>query len=136
MKTPEDWFTDFYPVPAGKIERGFIPALEHSLKKWKGLTTEVMWEYGLIKALKSGNLRAASNFKRVFEINAGSCALCHQYIDPLTVNPCAACPIYRMSGKKCADEYVTWHRSGNASPMIKLLEDTLTWAKEKSDEHT
>lgn len=106
----ETWIAEYYPVPADECPKEH--AAQHSLHKWRGLTQEALAEHGVIRY---GDVA-------VIYIDSSTCALCEHYA-------CHSCPIVKMRGRTCQPEYEKWLRTGDASPMIRLLEQVA--AKEK-----
>lgn len=117
----ESWMDEFYPEIVSGVKRTNLEALNHSLKKWEGLTTENMERHDVsIRKLEDGG--------RGLYIDSSSCALCYKH---MWVSKCRTCPIYKSNGVGCADgviedtyvysEWGAWSNDGNPQPMIDLL---------------
>jgi hypothetical protein len=79
----ESWKEEFYNVDAGDTCKA--QAVEHSLRKWKGLTKESLRRHGLSRV--------------PIEISSYTCALCLHYYDEEP--ECNACPIVKVTGREC-----------------------------------
>ena len=126
----ETWREEFYPVePSKKMTKR--QAVEHSLKKWQGLSKgnlnkhKVYKEYSYIKYENDD-----------FRIDGFSCALCYKYLDYSLSSPddCKKCPLFKTLGHPCDKDmnlnvvgspYNIWRNTGNPRPMIKALKQTL-----------
>jgi hypothetical protein len=127
-KQSQAWLAKFYPVDA--MESTKQNAVEHALRKWRGLTSHVLQEYDLYLddhvVAKRG-----PNGKTVLEIGADSCSLCHHYLE----GDCIKCPLYKaLNGRKCDysaidDEplspYRQFRENGSPDKMIAALEKCL-----------
>lgn len=124
------WKKEYYPVPAE--ESDISAAIEHSLRKWKGLRPEALKEHQV--TCESGLLRSCDfattshQTRPYFPIDAESCSLCvHYYCDGTTT--CGYCPLYATLGDRCDEEstspYMVFLKTRDPEPMIKALEDTL-----------
>ena len=133
----KSWLQEFYPVDCDDASiKTNLQAVQHSLQKWRGLTPEQLqkhrvnvnqgngWRSGrLLSGRSNGGLR----------INDQSCSLCqkHSYSDN-----CKACPISRVTGRRCDQKTYDptkdvwkspWHEfqdNCNPAPMIAVLERT------------
>jgi len=85
------WKQEFYTTPA-TTPQDKLSAIEHSLKKWRGLTKENLERH-----------QVAKNNKFIFDIKdktdalliaGSSCALCCLYY----LDGCEGCPLYRSLG--------------------------------------
>ncbi len=123
------WKEEFYPVkPSLKMTK--VQAIEHSLKKWEGLTRTNLKKHGLYITKYGHNL---SDDIENFIISSDSCALCHKYLyEQPEGNPedCAVCPLYATLGKGCGDgdendPYTYWSKGCDPKPMIKALKKCL-----------
>jgi hypothetical protein len=137
----ETWRRHCYPVPAHEAVGSVQEALEHGLRKWKGLRPEVLEQYGL-KARNSVVIRM-QDYRPVFDVDGSSCALCKIFRRSVPF-PCSGCPILfypvigdsgRPSsvGLRCdeySSPYYTFLRTGDPGPMIRALEEALE--REKS----
>ena len=41
------WKKEFYPISASRVRKDAIAAIEHSLRKWRGLTKDQMKRHGV-----------------------------------------------------------------------------------------
>ena len=81
----ETWKAEFYPIEADKTTKE--QAIEHSLRKWQGLTPENLKKHGVIHERFAGvidenDFRAGKPtymYPEAVPIDAGTCALCHHY---------------------------------------------------------
>ena len=127
----DTWKQEFYPVPASEVENDQVAATEHSLRKWRGLTTENLTRHDL-----------ACTPPEIYDANPGkthdyfcfgeyTCALCRHYFkSPDDDTPtCVTCPLYEtLQGHTCdydGQPYSVWIRTGDPQPMITALEETL-----------
>lgn len=120
----ETWKAEFYPIEASKVL--VEDAVQHSLRKWRGLTKENLKKHGVKQDGNSiydvfGSLR----------LNYGSCALCFHY--ECSVSDCPGCPLVSVLGTRCDicvnrdDEHIVspyrefiWRN--DPLPMIEALE--------------
>lgn len=123
--TMQTWKREYYPVPAHKVETK-EQAIEHSIKKWEGLTKEALEKHGINKE-EEGNYIYYN--LTTFNIDVDSCALCYLYLNGDNYNPCAGCPLYQ-SGNGCMrknkNPYDEWVNNNNASLMVNALRALLT----------
>lgn len=111
------YYSELDPVnpPKGRA------AIEHSLKKWRGLRPEVLQEHELCQD--------SADHRYIFEefesdpdgmwIDCSSCALCLEFH-----SDCERCPIEGACEEPDA-EFVLWMDSGDPEPMIQRLEEAL-----------
>lgn len=137
----ESWKREFYPTPAANATNDDITAIEHSLKKWVGLSKSNLDKHNLRKVESIPRIVSAKNddnndgdsnngFVIYFDededgnddlyVTGRSCALCQRYS-----HGCSHCPLYEASkGINCSDigsPYDEWMETGNIKPMIKAL---------------
>lgn len=131
----ESWKAEFYPTPATEPQTA-IEALEHSLRKWRGLTASNLKHHRLRKSV----MCLADDWDQL-DIDGESCALCQLFNFAHGREGCTSCPItlYRCKDSEeepllveyCYREYRAWteHKEASADPypMIKLLEEVLAW---------
>ena len=135
----ETWKEEFYPVPADdrRAKRSHTAAVNHSLKKWRGLTKENLEKHGLTK--ESGHLIIPINGGGCITISGATCALCCMEYER-TAYPmsdlekfCRRCPLFRALGRKCdgpllvseePSPYSEFLSKDDPLPMIKALEKT------------
>lgn len=129
------WKKEFYSRPLKKFTK--IQAIEHSLKKWTGLSKKNIQKHGLF--LKNyTSLRDAENLS--INIDCESCALCVKYLkdwDGSVISKCEQCPLYITLGRACDDRtsgdspYSLFIDNQDPEPMIVALKKCL---KENSSE--
>lgn len=114
------WKKKYYPVGASKVSKA--GALDHSIRKWPGLSPAVLKRYGL-----TFNAPYIRDDVSSFSIDADSCALCVRYYEE---DGCGKCPLYRVRGDVRCD-HVTEHEikspffsstsNGDNRPMLRWL---------------
>lgn len=132
----KDWLKEYYPQKVTKKlvkSMTWKQAVEHSLRKWRGLRKEVLKKYGLEK-----DRTEISDGKSYIVINYKTCALCKKSSDPRNdgVINCDLCPLPRVLGyNPCTDPgpYTKFGWDGDANPMIRALEKTLKALTEEED---
>ena len=129
----KEWKEKYYPVAAEEIANtkgvGPIKLIKHSLRKWEGLR-----ELDKYKLAKKGKGFICSETREIFFVDDKSCSLCREYYSIFNVNECSKCPIFKYQKRKCSDEFEIWVFIDYPEPMIKLLEQTLEFYKEKNRE--
>jgi hypothetical protein len=129
----DNWKKEFYPVNVANVP--VEQALDHSIKKWDGLTEENLAKHGL----------TAAEFKEYFPVSAETCALCFHY-DGAGRN-CSGCPLFHVRGETRCDEemddeedspfhrfsYISIH---NPQPMIEGLRKAKKYEKESKGERS
>jgi hypothetical protein len=125
------WKKEFYPITAKKAsEKSEVEAIEHSLKKWQGLTEENLEKHGL---KKWGLAIKGIGTDQYLDIDDTSCALCEKYynenVNEEIDDPCIKCPIYLSSKHTCHKQYGTYVGLSDPAQMIELLKETLEWSK-------
>lgn len=126
----QTWKEEFYPTEADSPEAQASP-IEHSLRKWKGLTKENLDKHGLKKAVNT-NYVHDSNVG--ININGDSCSLCVNCTKKKDIDweflDCQSCPITKYNdGVDCIAQYDHWFDEADPNPMIALLDHTLSAAK-------
>lgn len=133
----KSWLKEFYPVECtDESIKTNLQAVQHSLKKWRGLTDENLSRHRVnvneTNHFRSGRLLSGRS-NGSLRINDQSCALCHKHSGE---NDCKACPINRVTGKRCDQKSYDrvndvwkspWHEfqdNLNPEPMIAVLERT------------
>ena len=129
----QTWMDEFYPTPAQKFPTE-LEAVEHSLRKWKGLTRENLEKHGVIH--RGWNIRDDNDTRLL--IDSTTCALCQRHTkDEEDFANCDKCILKKvnvsefdgqhygcdpaMPGHDYSIFYVFIVRS-NPQPMIELLE--------------
>jgi hypothetical protein len=90
------WKSEFYPVEAKDVPEA--DALDHSIRKWEGLTTENIVKHHMTV----GYGRIISSRGGEFTIDGESCALCAVYFSE--TNKCRPCPLVSVRGVSCDNE--------------------------------
>ena len=106
----ETWKAEFYPVNA--FETTQQNALDHSIKKWEGLTPENTKKH---RVVFNGDYLAPTRATKKdettnFPIDWSTCALCRFYLlgsneDNHYGGECMTCPITTVTGETCEDTY-------------------------------
>lgn len=135
----ETWKEEFYPVAAKDVP--LQTAIDHSIRKWEGLTPENLQRHGIWKL----------SYRRIgiddddplggFFINSGTCALCHYFI--LKTSSCANCPLFEVRGLTSCDSttdlecssrflspYEEFLELGNTASMLAWLRMAKQWEEE------
>jgi hypothetical protein len=121
----ETWKAEFYPIPADEVP--VEDAVQHSLRKWRGLTKENLNKHGLNQEDYLIGEAEEDEDHPPLTIDDRSCALCHHFMD----GKCVACPLFKVLSKRCDDEenrsfkespYGAFVEEGNPLPMIEALE--------------
>lgn len=103
-----------------------LEALDHSIKKWEGLSRENLDKHHLI--VYNGKIIEKNNSENSERINSSNCALCVHYLG-VGIFQCISCPIYQITLRKCDGEYRVFVDNGNNEPMLFLLLDVRAkWA--------
>jgi hypothetical protein len=99
-----------------------ITAVEHSLKKWKGLKAKNLAKHDLKIVM---NDVYDPDLEIELGIDSGSCALClWSGRDCEDDYDCTQCPIYEITGKVCdglGSPFAAWLEHNDPEPMIKVL---------------
>lgn len=121
----ETWKAEFYPEDAALFyteQRSALEAVEHSLRKWRGLLPENLAKHGVEKDGIGIKETRRISCKERFWFRAENCALCEWSLKardggetPMD-EECDCCPL-----QGCAHEYRA-AIYGNPTPMIRLLE--------------
>lgn len=125
--TLKTWEKEFYPKSASS-RMTKRQAIEHSLKKWQGLTHKNLIKHGLETGFKS--ILEIDGREEIY-INSITCALCVKYLDYDAEEGkyCVRCPLVQTLGKPCDIDdfspYVKWFETGNPAAMIKALQKAL-----------
>lgn len=129
-----EWKKLYYPIPAARVLRQ--DSLEHSIRKWEGLSKEVLRRFGLKRHFNI--IYDAKNGQDTLGISTNSCALCFQWV--IRTDTCNGCPLWRIrDGKPCDEKmegesespYVVFKESGNNLPMLKWLKKIRTVQSQK-----
>lgn len=117
----EAWKKKFYPVSAREVTKK--DALDHSFKKWEGLTNENLKKFNL-KRDYDCIVTNDKTMMPLFSLNADSCALCFHFFDYST--NCKKCPIVKSGEKSCNENNSAYDKvvygGKSASIMLKTLE--------------
>ncbi len=132
------WKKEFYKGRIKQAAKDPLAAVEHSLKKWKGLRAKNI-------AAHKVEISHGDVFNPVtcnsFSIDADSCALCQmcKYDDGYSRINCSKCPIVQVTGKVCdgsqatPSPYGVWVKEGNPEPMIAVLKQVRKHLKAQHD---
>lgn len=115
----ESWKAEFYPVEASKVKKDAMACIEHSIKKWEGLTKASIKKYGLSK----GCQRIFHGHEN-FPLDSTTCALCHMSQNRERYVDCRKCPISIARGSACNNEYAAFCDEDDVRPMLQLLRRT------------
>lgn len=134
-KTAQDWLNKYYPVSADDSAGSWLEAAEHSLRKWRGLTDEVLEEYGLNRSKTLVGTKAVRDHGvAVLLLDGDTCALCVKhdrdncgYDDDS--DKCPECPITLSGGVGC-NETNSPYDVMHVPKMIETLETAVKWVKE------
>lgn len=117
------WKKRFYPVDVDEKLTN-LEAVQHSLKKWRGLVPVELKKHGLTVTAYSD---IADKQGSQFSIDSTSCALCFKHDQ---INNCRTCPLTRVrGGVRCdtsrKDEQLSpwsqWTMRQQPGPMIMWL---------------
>lgn len=126
------WKKEFYTKGASSqsVQKSDLSAIQHSLKKWRGLTKENLQRHGLVHEGKGIVVSADPEHYSEFAIDDETCALCIKYCN--AYGSCLLCPLSEVRGGLSCDSvpgfrekqspYAAFSQKGNPKPMIKLLE--------------
>jgi hypothetical protein len=130
------WKAEFYPVPASEIKT-VREAIEHGLRKWKGLRPGELKAHGLV--LSGAVLQSPGDVEEPsVPITSSSCALCHLCADKRGSVHCHPCILTEIRGRACdraigatesRSPYANFLENGDPEPMIALLEQALERVK-------
>lgn len=115
----EAWLSLYYPTTAEQASATEREALEHSIRKWKGLRD---LEAKGLKLVEEISLYTKEGL-HVLDIDGESCALCfrRQY-------GCLGCSV-----GSCGLQYRQFNKYADPEPMIKLLEEALERVKKEGE---
>ena len=130
--TVKTWKEEFYPIPADQATDTELEAIEHSLRKWRGLTKENRAKHGLTL-----NDFVAYNSCSLIVINGSTCSLCKRHTVPLSfLTECSQCSITAITGTPCdksgGSPWSMWRFQNDPRPMISVLEQCLEEEKERA----
>jgi hypothetical protein len=136
------WKAEFYPAPVSRIKT-VTGAVEHSLRKWKGLRAAALRRHGVEDLV--GYVKQPDNpLLKPFPIDDSTCALCWilDAGDRTQWRDCQRCVLTQArGGYPCTapapeepedrSPWLMFTRDGDPEPMIKLLEKALRSLKKK-----
>ena len=126
------WLTNYYQVAADNLRDATnLECLEHSLKKWIGLTR--LKSYGLMLDHDERSLVEEKTSNIVLRIDSGSCALCIKHYDTYRDGiDCKKCPLAIHLGKPCDDMKDNLYMRSFIYPsvMVKTLRAAIKEHKE------
>lgn len=116
------WLMNYYPVTADHLRDATnLECLEHSLKKWIGLTR--LKSYGLMLDHDERSLVEDKTSNIVLRIDSGSCSLCIKHYDAYNdeIN-CNKCPLAIHLGKPCDDLKDNLYMQSFINPILMVKE--------------
>lgn len=140
----KSWREEFYPVSAACVE-GRNNCLQHSIKKWDGLTKDNLDKHRCSIRKAGGHLMIYDVYQLGDSMSmAFSCALCQEYLDRETQSdphPCHKCPLYQFrNGVPCDDAsendieglspFQHFFHFSNPQPMRDLLKAAAEFYKD------
>ena len=136
----ERWKREYYPINASEFEdKTLLEAVEHSLKKWEGLSEEVVEEYNLSFTCVSAGKVAYSKLEGM-PINGSTCSLCVKQSSRIYYTGCNGCALYvSLGGVSCSDDslepspYRKMMESGDPTSMIEALRKTVEMVKDNPE---
>ncbi len=112
------WKSEFYPTLASKCSKR--DALQHSLRKWKGLRIKNLSKHDV--RLDRIYLVCSTSYRHI-TIDSSTCALCTHYWNPDDVgDTCTSCPLFAILEEDCSSVYTQLVDNSNPEPMISLLD--------------
>lgn len=140
----ETWKKEFYPTPAQKFPTE-LEAVEHSLRKWRGLTKENLEKHELYQRLYF--IQDATGKK--FCIDCTTCALCQQHFDAAeNLADCDKCVLKHVNviygNHYSCDECISgssdtiygyFTKYKDPQPMIDLLEKAKAYLCQNSQQN-
>lgn len=124
----KSWKDEFYTQDAADATSSNIEALQHSIKKWKGLSKENRKKHGLKPIGKFGYTHYGHLVDKNGDdlgIDATSCALCKIHI----ASGCEDCPLKKEMNSVCTafitNPYGKYIQSGDNKPMLDALKNAL-----------
>ena len=127
------WKEKFYPS-AASVPKTMLGALEHALRKWKGLYPSVLKEHNLKIGENTEQEPELVGKDGTFSLGTDTCAVC------VAVNvKCKICPLYKVRGKKCdaapewgiQSPYSALTVYGDPTYMIGLLHEAIELVKKE-----
>lgn len=115
----KSWLDEFYPISASEVSKE--DALEHSIRKWKGLLPVNLAKHKVAYQWEEVQPRDKEERIHSFLIGSSSCALCQHWYDD--ESGCPECPLVK-AGHICCDDYNSaWReRYNNPARMVEELE--------------
>jgi len=134
----QSWEAEFYPISAGNATATVKEAIEHSLKKWEGLSRENLEKHDL-KSDEDYHLTIVDRDGiDQFGVYAETCALCLYAKEYISENgseefegedygeSCGPCPLHKVDNcSRGGSSYNLFRRTGNPEPMIEKLKQCL-----------
>lgn len=126
----QSWKKEFYDIPASDAAGSDLEAVEHSIKKWKGLTLRNLSKHGLMKERGRQTIKEGVNGE-AFWVSASSCALCVKHLAvAIGDEDCGNCPLSEVRGIRCdhmrlheiTSPYGDWMDKSDPGRMIRWLE--------------
>jgi len=130
------WKREFYKGSLPLAAKTELGAIDHSLLKWTGLSTENLTKHGLQHGLR----RVAEQWvynqvtRACFEVSSNECALCY-HNDTIRADPweCDTCSLAIVSSAcgRGDSPYQHWVQTSDNLPMVAAL----TQARERAVSH-
>lgn len=116
------WKNEFYQGRVSKAAASLNGALEHSIRKWTGLSAANLVKHGLIKDPMQQDMIVNPATGASFEVSADQCALC-AYDSRVSNWACDACPLKHVDARcaKFDSPYTHWTETGDTKRMIAAL---------------
>jgi hypothetical protein len=114
----KQWLKKYYPVEASEVSKR--KALDHSIRKWKGLQDKILEKYKLRIDFFYGNLKEIKSENTILSIDSSSCSLCTYYLYEANLK----CPLQShksCDGSVCGGGDYKKFREGDSKPMLKKL---------------
>lgn len=113
------WKAKYYPCDAEQAAGSWEEAIDHSIRKWKGLNRFTLFLHGL-EQFGAAIVRKGE----CMETDAQRCALCRRAARSTGFVNCDRCILAKLRKdphERCSDEYLIWVNTGNTLPMLRLL---------------
>ncbi len=138
----DSWKAEFYAVEADPWNGSTLEAIEHSLKKWRGLRRANMVRHNVFKEERIALIRDADTIQPL-ALGGNTCALCTLFYDASAIArrkslddlpECHLCPLVKSGRASCEQSlspYMHWAKSGDPEKMIADLKHAHNHAAEE-----
>ena len=109
------WKKEFYPKPANETTKA--ESLEHSIKKWEGLTDVNLNKHKLGICLEEISVYEKNNDWNGFLLDSSSCSLCYHFLD----NSCVDCPLYKGTAMSCDEDNSRYREVMDGAPVSVMI---------------